>query len=189
MVRKQCWIGKFYSLLLCKSEVNSSIELCLKNRNDYKVDTLKEAISILLRDEVPVLPLMRTVIRSAQAFPELKTFVFTEVVPRVLSSDIWVSLPRVWEGVVLALKILVDGKDIEIGENSFDGTAEVVVGLPVKPMQLILSSSPKLKTFAARYLDGLDSTRVRSLFIGKWSADRPEQEQDSICREKHEMLL
>ena len=131
---------------------------------------------------------MRTVIRSAQAFPELKTFVFTEVIPRVLSSEIWDSLPRVWEGVVLSLKILIDGKDIEIGEKALEGTAEVVVGLPVKPMQLILSSAPKLKMFITRYLESLDSTRVRTLLIGKWFADRSEDEQDVTCREKQDML-
>lgn len=161
----------------------------MKNRNDYKGDTLKEAISVLLKDEIPVLPLMRTVIRSAQAFPELKAFVFTEVIPKVLSSEVWVSLPRVWEGVVLSLKILIDAKDIEVGEKALEGTAEVVVGLPVKPMQLILSSAPKLKTFISRFLESLDATRVRALLIGKWSADRPEDEQDAVCREKQEMLI
>lgn len=98
------------------------------------------------------------------------------------------SSPRVWEGVVLALKILIDAKDIESKEISMEATSRAVAGLPLKQMQLTVSSSAKLKTFLSRYLESLDETSRRLLLVGERSRDEPEDVKDAICAEKQEVL-
>lgn len=136
--------------------VLDSIELCLKNKSEFKSDVLKEAINALLEDAVPVLPLMRTAIRSAQALVDMRPFVLNEVIPKLLLKEVWTASPRVWEGVVLASKILIEQREGELNSKGFEPLLKALLKVPVKPLGTLLGVTPKLKTNLRVFLAALN---------------------------------
>jgi hypothetical protein len=167
-----------------------SIELCLRNKNEFKSDSIKEALNALLEDEVPVLPLMRTAIRSAQALPaDMRLFVLNEVLPRLMTKKVWDSSPRVWDGVVLAVKILVEMKEGEFAAKAFEPMMRAVLSAPPsKHFRTLLVTSPKLKSAIVVFLKGLLPSQREILLVGDASKNEDDHAIEAYRQDRLKIL-
>jgi Symplekin tight junction protein C terminal len=165
-----------------------SIELCLKNKNDFKSDVIKEAIGKLLEDDVPTLPLMRTAIRAAQSFSEMRSYVLNEVVPKMITKEVWSSSPRVWEGVLLATKILIEQKDGELSVKSNDLLLRSVLKLPQKQLQAILTTTTKFKKYLSLLLSELNEEEKEDLLLGNQLSSSKGVKKSSIVEDKLKLI-
>ncbi|CAE7580546.1 Sympk, partial [Symbiodinium microadriaticum] len=139
-----------------------TIGLCLSAKDEFKSDVIKEAVTTLLEDPVPPKALMRTVILSAQSLPDIKKFVLTVVVPKLILMRTWDLAPKVWDGVVMCVKVMAGNKDSE-------PTIRALIGLPLPQLRGILKIAPDTGVYLARLLRSLSAEEVEEVLSGKWA--------------------
>ena len=163
-----------------------SIEVCLSNKTDFKADTIKEVLRSLLLDEVPVLPIMRTAIRCSQTLGlDVRLFVVGEVIPALIKKQVWISSPRVWEGVAFAAKMLIEQKEIDFGLATVKDLMRAVLSLPLQQLQCVVQNAPKLKAPILEYANTLDADGKYDL-IGRNSSGvlLSDEEKDQLIINK-----
>jgi hypothetical protein len=168
--------------------VLDSIEICLRNKAEFRGDTLKEVIAALLEDEVPALPLMRTAIRAAQGLSDMRNFALTDVIPRLIAKEVFSSAPKVWEGVVLASRLLIEQKDAEVPAKVLEPMMKAVLGLPVKHMEGLLASTPKLVPMITAMLGSMSEDEQRLVMLGQAVLGLSEADISMAVDEKVEAL-
>jgi len=111
---------------------------------------LKETLTDLLSDAVPAQVLMRTAIRAAQIYSEIKKFVLSTVVPNLIKKKVWLIAPKVWEGIAPCVKMLIkdDAKDLRDSE----ATLRCLLGLPGPQLKLVLKQADKAKVQYFSYI-------------------------------------
>eukprot|EP00904_Undaria_pinnatifida_P003695 jgi/Undpi1/13326/HiC_scaffold_8.g02985.m1 len=98
-----------------------ALSLCLDNKTVYNYPVLREALNVMSqvspadkdRKALPLL-LMRTVMVSVATFPELKNFVATVVLVRLVQLEVW-NQPPIWGGFLRCAKMMAK----ESGATSF----------------------------------------------------------------------
>lgn len=160
---------------LSQKEQQDIIGLCL-NREDFRGDTVKDALLHLLEDAVPCRLLMRTAIISSQKHPDVRRYVLMEVIPRMVRKKVW-SLPEtkdIWVGVCHAVKLLAGHKDAE-------PALRALFGLP----------GPQLKEVArvakeplSKFLKLLSTKEKAEVLSGRWAGI----EQSGADKDKEELV-
>lgn len=94
------------------------IEICIENSGEFRgwSDSIKDALTQMLEiDSLRPLPrgIMRTAIRATQTYPELRKFVLSFLMPKLMKMKVWVTSPKVWDGIVVGVKALTMSKDAE----------------------------------------------------------------------------
>ena len=139
-----------------------TIGLCLSARDEFKSDVIKEAVTTLLDDPVPPKALMRTVILAAQSLPDIKKFVLTIVIPKLILLRTWDIAPKVWDGVVMCVKVMGGHKDSE-------PTIRALIGLPLAQIRGVLKAAPDTGVYLARLLRTLSPEEREEVLSGKWA--------------------
>eukprot|EP00903_Cladosiphon_okamuranus_P015347 g14174.t1 len=117
-----------------------ALTLCLENKAVYNYPVLREALNVMSQvpaadqqgggsKEIPLL-LMRTVLESVQRFPELKNFVATVVLVRLVQHKVWTS-DGLWKGFLRCARMMAK----ESGATSFIA----MVQLPDKKLKEALA--------------------------------------------------
>lgn len=127
---------------------------------------------------------MRTCIRAAQTYPEIRVFVLNEAIPRLVAKQVWISSSRVWEGVLLANKILIQQKEGDFQHKAFDSFVRALLGLPSKQLLAVLSTTPKLKTPLKLFFNSLRSSEEKDLVI----AGAQVMDEESLAKSRLEKL-
>jgi hypothetical protein len=139
-----------------------TIGLCLSAKDEFKSDVIKEAVTTLLEDPIPPKALMRTVILSAQSLPDIKKFVLTVVVPKLILKRTWEVAPKVWDGVAMCVKTMAGHRDSE-------PTIRALIGLPLPQLRGILKVAPDTGAYLSRLLRSLSAEEVEEALSGKWA--------------------
>ena len=167
-----------------------SIEVCLSNKTDFKADIIKEVLSCLLLDEVPALPIMRTAIRCSQTLGlDVRLFVVGEVIPALIKKQVWITSPRVWEGVAFAAKMLIEQKEVDFKVATVKDMLRAVLGLPLQQLQCVLQNAPKLKSPLLEYANALNADEKYDV-IGRNSSDvlLSDEEKDQLVKNRLDAL-
>ncbi|CBJ30708.1 conserved unknown protein [Ectocarpus siliculosus] len=118
-----------------------ALSLCLENKAVYNYPVLREALNVMSQvptagqngggvKQIPLL-LMRTVMVSVATFPELKNFVATVVLVRLVQQQVWTS-DGLWKGFLRCAKMMAK----ESGATSFIA----MVQLPEKKLKEALAN-------------------------------------------------
>lgn len=126
------------------------IALCLNSKAEFSADVVKEALSLLQKEEIPPFALMRTAIISAQSFPEVKRFVLMETIPSMLKKEVWERAPKVWEGVIFGMKNLVS-----VYNKASDPTFHGLCQIPGVQLKSVLKVATNLSPLLIQYLKSL----------------------------------
>jgi len=139
-----------------------AIGLCLSNKEIFRSDNIKDAITILMKDTNLSLCLMRTVILSAQMYPELKKFGLNEVVPRLIQNKTWESAPRVWEGVAMFIKSFAANQYAE-------PSLRAVLGLPAVQLRAIIKVATNARAPLCKLLKTFSVEERQEVLSGRWT--------------------
>jgi hypothetical protein len=145
--------------------VIEAIEKCLRSKEDYTGEIIREALHILSEDEVPVYALMRTAILASQSYADVKRYVLTDMIPQMISKQVWTTAPKIWEGVVYVLKNFVVA-----GYKHCDQTLKSLLTLPGTQLKSILKVAANLKPLFAKYVQALPAEER-----DKWVGQEPDK--------------
>eukprot|EP01041_Mallomonas_annulata_P002034 gene2034-3952_t len=138
-----------------------AIGLCLSNKEVFRSENIKEAITTLMMDENLSISLMRTVILSSQTHADLKKFGLCEVVPRLVQNKTWEKAPRVWEGVAMFIKNFVTHRDAE-------PSLRAILGLPVAQLRAMIKVATTARAPLAKLLKALSAEEQVEVISGRW---------------------
>jgi hypothetical protein len=141
------------------------IKICLDNKEEYKSEIMKEALTILMNDDQPSLILIKTVIVSSQNYDDVKKFVLSKLVPCFIKKKLWLTssyLKGISNIVQYLIKVSKDYPKAEV-------TLKCLLGLPGTQLKSILKNSPVVKTQLAILLKSLSSTDKKDCLSGKFA--------------------
>jgi hypothetical protein len=140
--------------------LNTCIKICLDNSVEFSPDVLKECIGTLLTDPVLGNSIMRTVIVSFSIHPvEMRRFAVTDVVPAMVRRRAWLT-PRVWDGVILAMKNLAGHRDAE-------SSLRAMLGLPASQLHTLMKIK-EVKGPLSKCLKALSVGEREDVVTGRW---------------------
>lgn len=141
-----------------------AISVCLNNKSEFSGEVIKEALKTMLLEEVPPNALMRTAILSAQAFGEVKRYVLSDVIPHLVRKRVWVTAPKLWDGVLYGAKHLAtkDNKNSEL-------TLRALLGVPAEQLKDVLKAAPDVKVVMGMLLKTLSAEERGEVVSGKWA--------------------
>lgn len=142
--------------------VLDTIAICLNNKHEYTFDVLKDALTTLLQDPIPPYAVMRTAILTAQTFGEMKKFIFTDMIPSLISKSVWSIAPKVWEGVIYAMKNFTN---INITKHLEPTVVAICKSVPGKELRSVLKVAPVIKPILAKYVQSLPPSERESLCL------------------------
>ena len=137
------------------------ISACLEARDEYNGESIRGCISLLLEDEILATALMRTAIMGAKSHSDVKKFVVTDVIPRLIRKKIWESQPKIWDGVVLATKNYSAHTDAE-------ATLRSVLGLPIPQLKSVIKVASAIKPLLKNILAAFSTTERDDVLSGRW---------------------
>ena len=160
------------------------IALCLE-REDFDGTVINEALFHLEKDEKPCYFLMRTGILSAKKYKDVRKYLLSETVPKLIRKRVWAirdeitnKLP-VWEGVVQCVKMYADGKDVEQMNRC-------VLALDGPRLGMVLKIAPKVKPILAKLLKTLSTKEKEEVVTGRWAGI--EHEKGKVDSEKKRII-
>lgn len=162
--------------------VLDAISVCLNNKADYSGEVVKEALKTMLADDVPPHALMRTAILSAQSFSEVKRFVLSDVMPQLVRKRVWVTAPKLWDGVVYGAKNLAAA-----GFKNSELTLRALLGVPVAQLKGLLRVAPTVKAAMGKLLKTLSTEERDEAVSGKWVGLA--EEADAAAVEEKQKLI
>ena len=131
--------------------------MCLNNRVEYSAEVVKEALRTLAQDNVPPFPIMRTAILSGQAFADVKRFVLTDVAPSLIRKKVWISAPKVWEGVLFAIK------NVPVAHKMPEQILVSVLSLPGQQLRAVMTAAPSIVQSLTVLLCGMTPDKLRDM--------------------------
>mmetsp|Transcript_685 Transcript_685/g.970 ORF Transcript_685/g.970 Transcript_685/m.970 type:complete len:745 (+) Transcript_685:1111-3345(+) len=145
--------------------VLEAISLCLNNKSEFSGEVIKDALRKMVTDDqlAPPYALMRTAILSAQSFAEVKRFVLSDVIPSLVRKRVWLSLPKLWDGVIHGARNLA-----ATGFKNSELTLRALLGIPAKQLKGLLRAAPAVKVAMAKLLKTLSSEEKEEVTSGKW---------------------
>jgi hypothetical protein len=144
--------------------VLDAISVCLNNKSDYSGEVIKEALRTMLADEVPPHALMRTAILSSQSFGEVKRYVLSDVMPQLVRKRVWVTAPKLWDGVVYGAKNLA-----ATGFKNSEFTLRALLGVPAAQLKGLLRVAPTVRTAMGKLLKTLSTEEKEEAVSGRWA--------------------
>lgn len=144
--------------------LTQAIAICLKNSSDFNSTVIRDALQILINDEVPHVVLMRTALLSANSFSEIKKFVLERIIPSLIHRCVWTTAPKVWEGVMVGADNLTSGST---GKSVVEPTLKALLGIPGNILKSVLKVTKNLKKVLAKYLQGLPVQERDDVLTGK----------------------
>lgn len=142
-----------------------ALAVCLNNKTDFSAEVVKDALRSLLQDEEPAFALMRTAILAAQSFPEVKKFVLSEVVPSLVRRRAWSVAPKVWDGVVFAVKTFATAAGVKTSEQ----TLKSVMSIPGAQLRAVIKAAPTIVVPLAKLLRSLSESEREEVLSGRFS--------------------
>lgn len=159
------------------------ISACLESRDEYNGESIRGCLTSLLENETLATALMRTAIMGAKAHSDVKRFVVTDVIPRLVRKKIWKSQPKIWDGVVLATKNYSAHSDAE-------PTLRSVLGLPVPELKKVVTVASTIKPLLKNILAAFSNTEKDDVLSGRWlGVDENDQMDPSVKLETLSKLL
>jgi hypothetical protein len=140
----------------------NSIRLCLNDAEEFRSDVLKDALGKLVRDEAPSWALMRTVILAYVAHSDMKRFTLSEIIPCLVRKQAWSTAPKLWDGVMYAMKTLAGHKDAE-------PSIRCMLGLPAPQMKGVFKAAPQAKAVMGKVLKALSESEKEEVLSGRWA--------------------
>eukprot|EP00981_Chlorochromonas_danica_P015274 scaffold11522_cov239-Ochromonas_danica.AAC.1 len=163
--------------------VLDAIALCLNNKADFNGEVIKETLRVLAEDAVPVVAIMRTAILGAQAFAEVKKFVLNDVVPIMIRKQVWSSAPKVWEGVLYAIKTLGAS-----GQKQAEPSLLSLFAIPGIQLKALFKIAPPVKPLMAKLLQAM-TVEERDRALSAQSDSTKDGEKLKLVKELTTMAL
>ena len=161
----------YEALGLKRKSLLEAISVCLGSKEIFNAEVLRETLGELVKDEPIPIPFMRTVILATQAMPEMKKYVLHEVVPKLISRQVWDTAPKIWDGVVMFMKSAVSHREAE-------PTLRGILGLPYPQLHAILKLVPAAATPLANVLNALSREEFDEVVKGYWAGLANPSEND-----------
>jgi hypothetical protein len=155
------------------------IDLCLANKGDFHAKVIKDCMEMVVNppeltgsadaDEkdvdkyskwwIPPFAIMRMAILSAKNYPELiGSYVLHTMIPTFIRRQVWITAPKVWEGVVMAAKILAVS-----GTVHAEATIRALLGMPGPQLLGVLKVASYLLPVMKKVLAGMSSEHRETL--------------------------
>lgn len=163
--------------------VLDAIALCLNNKSDYSGEVVKEALRALADDIVPAFALMRTAILGAQSFAEVKKFVLSDVIPAMIRKQVWASAPKIWEGVLYAVKNLGG-----TGNKQAEPSLLAMLGIPGTQLKALLKVAPLVKPIIGKLVQSI-SPDERDRYFGALADYHHDAEKTKIAKDLATMII
>jgi len=165
----------------------------LLDREDYDGETIRETLFNLVEDEVPCLYLMRTGILSAKKYKDVRKYLLSETVPKLIRKRVWTIKDEssgkypVWEGVVQCVRLMADQKDAE-------QMLRCVLSLDGPRLAMVLKIAPKVSPILAKLLKTLSVREREDVITGNWAGiahdkNKVDSEKKKIIEELQSMKL
>lgn len=92
----------------------------------------------------------------------MKKFMLSDIIPNLIRKRVWLSAPKIWDGVNHALKIFAEHKNAE-------PTLRCILGLPGAQLKGVFKAAPKVKVPLANLLKALSAEEREEAVSGKWA--------------------
>ena len=86
----------------------------------------------------------------------------SDIIPNLIRKRVWLSAPKIWDGVNHALKIFAEHKNAE-------PTLRCILGLPGAQLKGVFKAAPKVKVPLANLLKALSAEEREEAVSGKWA--------------------
>ena len=165
----------------------------LLDREDSDGETIRETLFHLVEDEVPCLYLMRTGILSAKKYKDVRKYLLSETVPKLIRKRVWTMKDEnsgkypVWEGVVQCVRLMADHKDAE-------QMLRCVLSLDGPRLAMVMKVAPKVSPILAKLLKTLSVREREDVITGNWAGiahekNKVDSEKKKIIEELQSMKL
>ena len=144
---------------------------------DIKGAVVAEAALKLLTDDSapPPFQIMRTLLLACRTMPEVMKFMLSEAIPRLARRKSWTTAPRVWDGVLHAMKKYYSATSRE----GVESLLRTILGLPVKQFKTVLQlCDANLKDILKTSVKTFSVTERTEVISGNWiglAEDNPEK--------------
>lgn len=150
-------------------EIQSAIGLCVNKKFDldFKGAAVIEAISKLLSDatQPPPVQLMRTLLLVCRVMPDVMKHMLAEAIPRLIRGKVWLTAPRVWDGVLHALKKYYSAPS----RDGVESLLRAVLGMPLKQFHIALQvCGPEVKKVLRSSLQTYSVSERGEVLSGRW---------------------
>lgn len=182
--------------MLSERDVQEAIGLCLNKADrqrdlEFKGSNVVEACQQMLADKTqsPPVQIMRTLLLASRTFGDVLRYMLSDAVPTIVRRRGWETAPRVWSGVLHAVKKYFAGP----AKDGTEGMLRALLGLPPKQLGLVLqvcgsgeaapasSSAPTLKAVLSRLIQAFSATEREEVLSGRWvGLQNPERSAQDI---------
>lgn len=153
-------------------EIQDAIGLCINRVNpqwdlDMKGSIIVEASLKLLLDDsmTPPVQIMRTLLLACRIMPEVMKFMLSEAIPRLARRRTWISAPRVWDGVLHAMKKYFSASL----RDGVESLLRTILGLPPKQFNIVLQlCGPDIKVVLKTAVKNFSVTEQGEVLSGAW---------------------
>jgi hypothetical protein len=139
--------------------VTQAISTCLENKDEFRVEIIKDAFGKLMLDDILSDFLVRTAIIAYQYHSELKSYLLLEMVPSLFRKSSWSTYPKLWEGVVYIINKLYNHKDAEV-------MIKCILSLPTHQLKNVIVAAPLAKDTILNSYRSLNEDGRREILSG-----------------------
>ena len=148
----------------------AAISVCLTDVAIFTGDILRDAIKIMLDDEMMPVALVRTALLASKAHMEVKRFVLSDVIPILIRKKIWLTTPIHWEGLRHCVKnYAVPTTTTAQNQSLIEPTLRSILGLPGKELKSIITVAPLIKPSLTKLLKVLSPNEKEDVISGRWA--------------------
>lgn len=142
-----------------------SISAVLSDIQTFTGEVIKEALSLMVDDEVLPVSLVRTALLASKAHTDVKKYLLNEFIPTLIRKKIWSTAPLHWEGIKHCVKTYAVG---QVAQNIVEPTYRAILGLPGNQLKAILAAAPTVKPSLTNLLKVLSSEEKEEVISGRW---------------------
>jgi hypothetical protein len=205
LVMHLCRLPIDETTMLSEREVQDAIGLCLNKADrlrdlEFKGSNVVEACQQMLADktQAPPVQIMRTLLLASRTFGDVLRYMLSEAVPTIVRRRGWESAPRVWSGVLHAVKKYFAGP----AKDGTEGMLRALLGLPPKQLSLVLqvcaggsegaaapaSAAVSLKAVLTRLIQAFSATEREEVLSGRWVGLQNPERSAAEVEEKLKLL-
>jgi hypothetical protein len=173
--------------MLSEREVQDAIGLCLNKADrqrdlEFKGANVVESCQQMLADksQAPPVQIMRTLLLASRTFGDVLRYMLSEAIPTIVRRRGWESAPRVWSGVLHAVKKYFSGP----AKDGTEGMLRALLGLPPKQLSIVLqvcgggsdgaavaaatTAGQSLKVVLTRLIQAFSASEREEVLSGRW---------------------
>lgn len=155
----------FEALNIKQKAYVDSISVCITDVTTFTGDVVRDAMKIMMDDDVLPVALVRTALLASKAHNDVKKYVLNDFIPILIKRKIWVTTPVHWEG----LKHCVKNYAVGPPAAQVEPTLRAVLGLPGPQLKSVVAAAPTIKTTLAKLLKVLSATEREDVLSGRWA--------------------